>query len=235
MTCSTASRRSGSSASAGTWYGMRASRILPLARTMRCASVGADVRNARAICSVSSPHTSRSVSAMRASALNAGWQQVKIRRRRSSSTPSSSSAGPAAATASSCSATPLSAGIEPRVPPQLVDRLESSGRDEPRARVVRHAVARPRIERRRERVVHRFLGPIEIAEQSNQRGQHAARIGPVDRPDRVARACRFLVSVGQSGSPSSRTPRSAGPRRTPSWPPGSYPRPGSRRSDPWPR
>jgi len=120
-------------------------------------------------------------------------------------------------------------GIEPRVPPQLVDRLESSGRDQPRARVLRHAFARPRVERRRERVVHRFLGPIEIAEQPNQRGQHAARIGSVDCPDLVARACRFLVSTGQSGSPSSRTPRSAGPRRIPSWPPGSYPRPGSRR------
>ena len=71
-------------------------------------------------------------------------------------------------------------GIEPGVPPQLVDCLESSGRDQPRARVLRHAFARPRVERRRERVVHRFLGPIEIAEQPNQRGQHAARIGSVD-------------------------------------------------------
>src|SRR5688572_26783429 len=64
---------------------MRASRILFLARTMRCASVGAGVRKALAISSVVSPHTSRSVSATCASGAIAGWQQVKMRRRRSSS------------------------------------------------------------------------------------------------------------------------------------------------------
>jgi len=46
--------------------------IFDLARTMRCATVGAEVRNARAISSVVSPQTSRSVSAARASAGNAG-------------------------------------------------------------------------------------------------------------------------------------------------------------------
>ena len=54
---------SGSSASAGTRYGIRASRILPFARTSRCAMVGSGTRNARAISAVVRPPSSRSVSA----------------------------------------------------------------------------------------------------------------------------------------------------------------------------
>ena len=46
---------------------MRASRIFALARTMRWANVDGTARKARAISSVVSPQTSRSVSAMRAS------------------------------------------------------------------------------------------------------------------------------------------------------------------------
>jgi hypothetical protein len=42
------------------------------------------VRNARAISSVVSPHTSRSVSAAQASGASAGWQQVKMSLSRSS-------------------------------------------------------------------------------------------------------------------------------------------------------
>ena len=59
----------------------------------RCAARGSArvVRNARAISSVVSPHTSRSVSATCASGVSAGWQQVKISRSRSSSSASSSS------------------------------------------------------------------------------------------------------------------------------------------------
>src|ERR671935_131539 len=82
MTRSTASSRSASCAPAGTSYGMRASRILFFARTIRCASVGGGVRKARAISSVVRPHTSRSVSATCASCASAGWQQVKMRRSR---------------------------------------------------------------------------------------------------------------------------------------------------------
>jgi hypothetical protein len=82
---------------------MRASRIFALARTIRCASVGGEVRKARAISSVVRPHTSRSVNATRASGGSAGWQQVKISRSRSSSMPwPSRSAG--STLASSCRA-----------------------------------------------------------------------------------------------------------------------------------
>src|SRR5439155_5639088 len=68
----------------GTAYGMRASRILPFARTSRCAMVAVGTRNARAISSVSRPPRVRRVRATCASSASAGWQQVKMSRRRSS-------------------------------------------------------------------------------------------------------------------------------------------------------
>src|SRR6266702_6783858 len=90
MTASTARCRSGSSASAGTRYGMRAARILPLARTSRWAMVGSGTRNACAISAVLSPPSSRSVSATWAPCARAGWQQVKISRSLSSLTAAAS-------------------------------------------------------------------------------------------------------------------------------------------------
>src|SRR5438034_254669 len=65
---------------------MLAARILRLARTRRCAIVASGTRKARAISAVSSPPSSRSVSATWTPVARAGWQQVKIRRRRSSGT-----------------------------------------------------------------------------------------------------------------------------------------------------
>src|SRR3954470_6723081 len=69
---------------------MRASRILPLARTSRWAMVGSATRKARAISAVDRPPRRRSVSATCAERPIDGWQQVKIRRRRSSRTGPSS-------------------------------------------------------------------------------------------------------------------------------------------------
>ena len=57
----------GNSRGAGTSYGIGVSRIFALARTMRCASVRGVMRKALAISSVVNPHTSRKVSATRAS------------------------------------------------------------------------------------------------------------------------------------------------------------------------
>jgi hypothetical protein len=59
---------------------MAASRILALARTNRWATVASGWRNARAISTVCSPHTRRSVRATCAAESRAGWQQVKINR-----------------------------------------------------------------------------------------------------------------------------------------------------------
>ncbi len=65
-------------------------------------------------------------------------------------------------------------------PAHGVDRFEAAGRDEPRARVVGHTVARPLLDRRGEGVVHRLFGAIEIAEQADERREHAPRVGAVD-------------------------------------------------------
>jgi hypothetical protein len=69
---------------AGTRYGIRASRILRLARTSRWATVDSGTRNARAMAAVSRPPIVRSVSATWASRLSAGWQHANSSGRRSS-------------------------------------------------------------------------------------------------------------------------------------------------------
>src|SRR5438270_3387456 len=69
---------------------MPAARILPFARTRRCAMVGSGTRKARAISPVSRPPSSRRVRATWALIASEGWQHVKIRRSRSSRTATSS-------------------------------------------------------------------------------------------------------------------------------------------------
>ena len=63
---------------------MPAALIFRLARTSRLAIVGSGTRKARAISSVVSPPSVRSVSATCASTASAGWQHVKMSSRRSS-------------------------------------------------------------------------------------------------------------------------------------------------------
>ena len=48
-----------------------------------------------------------------------------------------------------------------------------------------HAVARPLLDRGREGVVQRLLGQVEVAEEADQRGEDAARLGAVDGLDPV--------------------------------------------------
>ena len=177
---------------------MRASRILALARTMRCASVGACVRKACAISSVVRPHTSRSVSATCASGDSAGWQQVKMRRSRSSSMPSSSRRLRVVGDRVDLLGDVVDR-VEARLPAQAVDRLEAPGRDEPGARIGRHAVARPLLERRAKRVVQRFLGEVEVAEQAHQRREDAARLGAVNGFDGLASALGVVGHCFASG------------------------------------
>jgi len=69
---------------------------------------------------------------------------------------------------------------EARAPAQGVDRLEPAGRNEPGARVRRHAVSRPLLERGTEGLAQRLLGEIEVAEQTHERGEDAARLGAVE-------------------------------------------------------
>ena len=104
MTRSTASSRSGSWACVGISYGMCASRIFALARTMRLAMVTGGTRYACAISSVVRPHNSRNVSETCASGESAGWQHVKISLSRSSSMLCFDRPASRSMAASSCSA-----------------------------------------------------------------------------------------------------------------------------------
>ena len=76
--------------------------------------------------------------------------------------------------------------VERRPPAQPVDRLEASRRNEPRARIGRHALSGPAVDRRCERVLRGLLGEVEIAEEADERGQDAARVGPVNLVDPLA-------------------------------------------------
>ena len=159
---------------------MRASRILAFARTMRCASVGAGVRNACAISSVVRPHTSRSVSATCASGASAGWQHVKIRRKPVVLDALFVGPGRGVDDREVGLVADFVERVETRAPAHAVDRLEASGRHQPRARIGGHAVARPLLQRRPEGVVQRLLGDVEVAEQADQRREHTAGVGEVD-------------------------------------------------------
>ena len=70
--------------------------------------------------------------------------------------------------------------IESALTPDGVDRLEAPGRDQPRARVRRHALARPLLERGTEGFRQRFLGEVEVAQEPHQRGEYPARFRAVE-------------------------------------------------------
>lgn len=74
-------------------------------------------------------------------------------------------------------------GIETRTPPDRVDRLEAAGRDKPAGGVGGNAIDRPCSCGGRKGIVQRLLRAVEIAEQSDQRRQHPARLGSVDLLD----------------------------------------------------
>ncbi len=108
MTSRTEESRPARSAPYGTSNGIPACASVRLARTIRWATVGSEESTARAISAVVRPPSSRSVSAIRASADSTGWQTVKISRSRSSSM-SSGPAGSGGGTSSS--ARPTSASL----------------------------------------------------------------------------------------------------------------------------
>src|SRR6202163_167964 len=66
--------------------------------------------------------------------------------------------------------------LESRALAQTVDCLETSGRDQPRARIGGNSLFRSLLHRRRERVVQSLLGQIEIAEQTDESCEHTPRI-----------------------------------------------------------
>ena len=64
---------------------------------------------------------------------------------------------------------------------QPIDRLEPAGRHEPGPWICGDAVNRPLLHRGRERLLKRLLGEIEVAEETDQGGENATRLGAVDR------------------------------------------------------
>ena len=86
---------------------------------------------------------------------------------------------------------------------QPVDGFEASRGNEPGARILRHAIARPAFERRHERVMQGFFRQLEAAKQANQRGQHAARFGTIERVNLVeaSAACRSDTSAARRSDP----------------------------------
>ena len=62
---------------------------------------------------------------------------------------------------------------EARAPAQAVDRLVPRRLHDPGARVLRHARGRPLLDGERERLLRRLLRHVEVADETDERGQDA--------------------------------------------------------------
>jgi hypothetical protein len=71
---------------------------------------------------------------------------------------------------------------------QAVDRPVARDADDPGARVVRHPVARPALQRSNEGLLDRLLGQVEVAEDADQRRDRPPRLSPEQAVDAVAGA-----------------------------------------------
>ena len=112
------------------------------------------------------PTTARSVSASRASGASAGWQHAK------SSASRSSVAGTSSYVAASAGGS-ARAARERRLARAAADQVQGvvpRGRLQPGGRVVRRAVAAPRLERLGDRGLHGLLGEVEVVELAGQPG-----------------------------------------------------------------
>jgi hypothetical protein len=77
------------------------------------------------------------------------------------------------------------------LPTQVVDGLEAPGGDQPGTRVVRHTALRPLLDRTAKRLVQRLLGQVEITQQADQGGEHAARLLAVKALDQLGDRWRY--------------------------------------------
>ena len=173
---------------------MPATLILDLARVSRRFIVSAGTRKARAISSVVSPATARSVSATCASMASAGWQHMKT-----SSSRSSGIGGPSMT--SSASSWLLreqgELGGQHAVAAQPVDGPVPGRGDQPGAGIVRHPGARPALRRDRERLGGGLLGQVEVAEVADQAGQHPAPLVAENLLDQFRPRLRALTTTGR--------------------------------------
>jgi len=69
---------------------------------------------------------------------------------------------------------------------QAIDDASPGHHREPGCRAPRHAVARPALERCRNRVLERILGEVEVAEAGDERGQHEAGLPSHDLVERLS-------------------------------------------------
>ena len=97
--------------------------------------------------------------------------------------------------------------VERAIAPDAVDRAVACGRLQPGARVVRDAVPRPSLGGDRERLLRGFLGAVEVAEEADQRGEHAAPL--------VAKDAFELRQCSTTGRTSIAPPRRAAGMRAP--------------------
>src|SRR5216683_2899686 len=155
---------------------MPAALIFFLARTMRWASVASATRKARAICGVSRPPCSRSVSATLG---RAGQRRV---------TAGEDQPQPVVSHRTHLlrrvflpvQQRGLGVAIMARgLPAQLVDRAVPGRRSNPRAGVRRQSGDGPAIDSHCESLLDRFLGDVDVAEEADQGGYAPAVLAPV--------------------------------------------------------
>jgi hypothetical protein len=78
--------------------------------------------------------------------------------------------------------------IETSATAQRIDGFEASSGNEPAAWIAGHAIALPLFNGREKGFVERFLGEFEVAKQTNECSEDAARVGAVDVVDNRANA-----------------------------------------------
>ena len=89
---------------------------------------------------------------------------------------------------------------EAHAAPYRINRFETLCRHQPGARIGRHTLNRPLLERRAKCFVQRFFGDIEVAEQADQRGENTARFSTINRVDlRLQRVRVCLCSAHEKG------------------------------------
>ena len=110
----------------------------------------------------------------------------------------------------------LGLALEDLLATDPVDRAVPCRRDDPCARSSWHAVARPPLERGRERILHGVLGELEVTENA---GEDRDRMAPLLSKDLLDALLHASVIAGPAGSrcsrvsPTESAPRAGSPRR----------------------
>ena len=149
--------------------------MLCLARLMRWAMVASGTRNALAISAVVKPPTARSVSAIADGGVSAGWQHMNSSASVSSCAPAASRSGAGRQLLGVARPRNLFAAPPGGLAAHVVGHAPRRDLDQPAARVVGHAVARPLHGGRDQRFLHRVLGGGEVAVAPHDGAEHLRR------------------------------------------------------------